>query len=143
MPKATIAEQRSRVLTAFALLLSALALQPAYLVVSGYWEAFARWFAFVPGLCFALVMSSTVLAVWVEQTTKNDDIRACARKQIWIFVILVVLGILSAAQASAWLGIQNRWLLGLLDFSAVSAIVAGLVIGGAIFLQAIRSLPKG
>ena len=143
MSRSIIAEQRCRVLTAFALTLSALALQPLYLVVSGYWEAFARWCAFVPGLCFALVMFSTVLAVWVEQTTKNDDIQACARKQIWIFVILVVLGILSAAQASAWLGIQNRWLLGLLDFSAVSAIVAGLVIGGAIFLQAIRSLPKG
>ena len=142
MSKPIIAQQRTRALTAFALLLFAVALQPVYFLASGYSETFARLFAFVPAVCFVLVMLSAVLAVWVEQTAKKDEIRHCARQQIWIFVILVILGIVSAAQTSAWLGIQNRLLLGLLNFSAIAAIFVALAVGVVLFFRAIRYLPR-
>jgi hypothetical protein len=142
MPEPTIAKQRCRVLAAFALLLLAVVLQPAYFIARSYFETFARLFAFVPALSFVLVILSAALAVWVEQTAENDLIKRCARQQIWIFVILAILGILSAAQASASLGIQNPWLLGLLNLSAVAAIIASLAVGGVLFVRAIGSLPK-
>ena len=142
MPEPTIAKQRCRVLTAFALLLLAVALQPAYFVARSYFETFARLFAFVPALSFVLVILSAMIAVWVEQTAGDESIKRCARQQIWIFVILTILGILSAAQASASLGIQNRCLLGLLNFSAVAAVAASLAVGGGLFFRAITSLPK-
>src|SRR5262245_29279467 len=98
----TPSRQRRILLAAHYILLVALVLQPLYLLLTFVSKSLADTLLIVPAACFLLVFVSAILSVIVEQTTQLKEVRDCAARHIWLLLVLVLIGVVSATQASSW-----------------------------------------
>jgi hypothetical protein len=128
--------QRNLILGAYVLLFFALIGQAFYFVVGIYSVDAGSLLYFVPALCFGLVVVSVIVSIWLEQRTTKAKIRESASSLIKIVLVLVILGIFSAVQASSWWRIDSKAFAQLVNFAIVPAIGALLILVIARFLRA-------
>jgi len=115
--------QRRLITGAYVSLFFALTGQASYFVASFYLADWANRLYFVPALCFGLVIVSTIISVLIEQLAADAEIGKSASSLIKILLVLVILGIFSAVQASSWWRIESKVFAQIVNVVTVSIIV--------------------